>query len=177
MSDTGEQDAIVLGEEAFGHAAGLEDRFVSMLVRQGLVDVLASRRLLPGDLPLHLDLLDHARALTAVYADRAGIAAMARGGASPLTPEDVRARLAAAEAAGAGKRGAEALAHCEALPAGEVRELLRWGLGISAERLAREGARDVPVDLAVQARLFEESFAKTLFVRNTAEGQEPMPFI
>ena len=177
MSSANEQDAVVLGEEAFRHAAEIEDRFTRMLVHQGLVDVLASRRILPEDMPLHLDLLDHARALTALYEDRAGIAAMARGAASPFAADEVRARIAAAEAAAAGKRGAEAFAYCEALPAGEVRELLRWGLGISAERLAREGAREPPVDLALQARLFEDSFAKTLFVRNTAEGKEPADFI
>ncbi|WP_437483826.1 hypothetical protein WME75_43550 [Sorangium sp. So ce1014] len=172
-----EPDVILHGQEAFQYADAITDRFTGHLVHQALVDLLGSSCLRESDLPLHLDLLKYARCLEAIYADRARIAALASGAPSPIGSEDLRARIAAAEAAGAIKRGTEAFVHCEALPKGPVCELERFGLGISAELLAEGAPGTPPVDFSVQARFLECSFSKTGLVKLLAEGKEPSPFI
>lgn len=174
MSDP---DSIVHGQEAFQHVDLIADRFTQMLVYQGLIDLLSSYRLLPGDSPLHLDMLTYAHCLEAIYVDRARIAALASGISSSIAPHELRAHLDKAEAAGAIKRASAALSHCEALPAGPVQELERFGLSVSAQVVAAREPRAPPVDFLVHARLLEASFQKTYFVQHVAEGKEPSPFI
>lgn len=172
-----ETDIIVHGQEAFQHAEAIADRFTGHLVHQGLIDLLGTSSLLPTDFPLYLDLLKYARCLEAIYADRTRIAALASCGAqSPIGPGELRSRIEAAEALGAIKRGAEAFAHCESLPEGPVRELERFGLGVSAE-LLEAAVSTPPVDFAVHARMLECSFRKIELVKLLAEGKEPTPFI
>jgi len=171
------EDMIANGDEALRLADGIDDRAAGALVRQGLLDLLSARVFMPEDSPIHLDMLVYARCLEAIYADRTRIVALASGAPSPIDLGALRARVAAAEAAGALKRGAEALAHCEALPRVPVRELLCFGLATSAELLAASAPIAPPVDLALQARLLEGSFRKTSLIKLLAEGKEPLPFI
>ncbi|MGK4004210.1 hypothetical protein WMF31_16370 [Sorangium sp. So ce1036] len=172
-----ESDVIVHGQEAFQHLDSIPDRFTRMLTHEGLIDLLSSYRLLPGDSPLHLDMLTYTHCLEAIYADRARIAAIASGRAKSIGPDELRAHATAAAATGAIKRASEALAHCEALPDGPVRELERFGLVISSQIIAARGSRAPPVDFFVHARLLEASFRKTHFVQHVAEGKDPSPFI
>ena len=170
-------DAITNPDEAFRLAAAMPDAFAGKLVHQGLIDVLATRSLKASDLPLHLDLLLHARCLAAIYGDRARILTLVRGAPSPIGADELRACVEAAEAAGAIKRGGEALAHVEALPEGPLRSLSRFGLGTSAALLATLAPISPPVDACVQSRLFDGSFRNTRLIELLAEGREPEPFL
>ncbi|MDC0680529.1 hypothetical protein [Sorangium atrum] len=170
-------DVIANGQEAFQHLDSITDRFTRILVHQGLIDLLSSYCLLPGDSPLHLDMLTYTHCLEAIYADRARVAMIASGSSGSIDPSELRARVAAAAAAGAIKRASEALAHCEALPDGPVRELERFGLATSTQVIAAREPGVPPVDFLVHARLLEASFQKTYFVQHVAEGKDPSPFI
>ena len=172
-----EPDVVVRGEEAFRCAELIADRYAGMLVHQGLIDLISSYRLLPGDSPLYLDMLTYARCLEAIYADRARIVALASGEPSSIQLHELRTRVEAAEATGAIRRGSEALSHCEALPEGPVRELERFGLWTSTQVIEVREPDVPPVDFFVHARLLEASFQKTHFVRHVAAGKQPSPFI
>ncbi len=167
---------ILRGEGAFAHIATIGDPFVRRLVHQAVVDVLGTRSLTDGDFPLHLDMLLYVRCMERLYADRARVAALARGAEASIEEEGLGGAIDGAERSGHVRRGGEVKALVRATASGPVRALLLAGIDAGLRVIMEGEPATPPVDLSVFARLMKGSFEKTVLIGLLAEGREPEPF-